>query len=438
MKIEVFLLPILITAFSNAEVPPIDSALAQRAFTEAKALSLRDGGNLWGRPLYGPMLIVDPDSRRVVANRADAHGLLQKEGGLYTGLLPKGIGIANTATNWSGVLWTMVVWPLPENGESRGRLMMHECFHRIQPELPSGAKGGNLPAEHLDSLDGRIWIQLEWRALEEALLSRGSQQTAAIRDAMIFRGRRQQQFPESAASELTLERVEGLAEYTGVIVHAYSLARAKADALDGLRNGARQATFGRSFAYASGPAYGLLLDERSPGWRRQLGPGSDLGDLLAKAVALRLPKDLSKDAHLRASRYGGERLRSDETRNESERAQRRSHLRARFIDGPVIQFPMAGHTTYTFNPSGAEPLEGFGTVFSRGTASGDWGNLEASEFLVLSSAGRNTGFQVPAPDDPTVRPLKGQGWSLALNPGWGLYSGVRKGDWVVSREPPSH
>lgn len=407
MKINILLLPVLLAVVSHAQTPSIDVAQAQQAFDEAKALSVREGGNLWGKFLYGPMLFADPETRRVVANQADSKGLLQREGGLYTGVLPKEVGIGNTAISWSGVLWTMVMWPLPENGESRGRLMMHECFHRIQPDLPSGDKGGSLPAEHLATLEGRIWLQLEWRALEEASLARGPKRVQAVRDALLFRAQRLSLFPGAAASEQSLELNEGLAEYTGILAHAYSLAQAKADALTGLRNGARKSTFGRSFPYASGPSYGLLLDERSPGWRNRLGPASDLGDLLAKAFSLRFPKALGKESELRASHYGGSLLRSDETRNESERAQRRSRLRTLFAAAAVLRLPWAGHISYTFDPNGAESLEGLGTVFIHGTASGDWGNSEAHEFLVLSVDGMNTGFQLPAPSDPNARPLKG-------------------------------
>src|SRR5690606_9983974 len=38
-----------------------------------------------------------------------------------------------------------------------------------------------------------------------------------------------------------------------------------------------------SFAYARGPAYGLLLDQADPGWHRRLDADADLGALLARA-----------------------------------------------------------------------------------------------------------------------------------------------------------
>ena len=89
MKINALLLPILLTVVSHAQTPSIDVAQAQRAFDEAKARSDREDGKLWGIPLFGPMLFVDAGTRRVVAHQADSKGLLQREGTLFTGTLPK-------------------------------------------------------------------------------------------------------------------------------------------------------------------------------------------------------------------------------------------------------------------------------------------------------------------------------------------------------------
>src|SRR5258708_4143208 len=78
--------------------------------------------------------------------------------------------VANTATTWNGVHWTMIMWgSICERSVPRRRLMLHECFHRIQDEagLPAGANDN----AHLDSLDGRYWFLLELRALAVALRS---------------------------------------------------------------------------------------------------------------------------------------------------------------------------------------------------------------------------------------------------------------------------
>ena len=88
----------------------IKLSLANHYFQEAKAASDRDGGKLWGVTLYGPMLFVDEATRSVAANEPDKNGILRKEANVFVGKLPDEINVANTAVNWAGVKWTMVIW----------------------------------------------------------------------------------------------------------------------------------------------------------------------------------------------------------------------------------------------------------------------------------------------------------------------------------------
>ena len=107
-------------AWADGATPqPIDLALARKSFDLASAASKADAGRLWGRPLYGPLLIVDPPSRSVVANQQDAESLLTESGGLFVGKLPAEISVANTAQRWAGTTWTMVMMPLARQKRSR-------------------------------------------------------------------------------------------------------------------------------------------------------------------------------------------------------------------------------------------------------------------------------------------------------------------------------
>jgi hypothetical protein len=92
--------------------------------------------------------------------------------------------------------------------------MLHGLFHRIQPELGLITEDGF--NEHLDTLEGRVWMRLEWRALRRAVESNGSGQTEAIADALAFRRERRRQFPGAADNERREEIREGLASYTGI------------------------------------------------------------------------------------------------------------------------------------------------------------------------------------------------------------------------------
>lgn len=98
-----------------------------------------------------------------------------------------------------GVRWCTFVWQMiPADDEAaRARIMLHELFHRVQPQL--GLLITSIPGEldHLDTLEGRHWMQLEWRALTRALDSSGAGCTEALRDALAFRMARRTLFPGS-------------------------------------------------------------------------------------------------------------------------------------------------------------------------------------------------------------------------------------------------
>jgi hypothetical protein len=62
---------------------------------------------------------------------------------------------------------------LPKNdADVRQQILLHGLFHRIQPELGLVTEDGF--NEQLDTLEGRYWMRLEWRALRRAVESSGS------------------------------------------------------------------------------------------------------------------------------------------------------------------------------------------------------------------------------------------------------------------------
>src|SRR5438874_4031693 len=172
-------------------------------FDEARLLWKQDGGQLWGHSLAGPMLFADRQTHRVVANQKDEEGQLQEREGVFVGQLPDGINVANRAVQWAGTHWTMVAWPLPRDKVDRAVLMMHESWHRLQDRLGFPATGPS--NRHLDTLEGRYALQLEWRALRQALLHQGDQRREAVEDALRFRGYRRSLFKEAATEERALE-----------------------------------------------------------------------------------------------------------------------------------------------------------------------------------------------------------------------------------------
>lgn len=412
----------------------VDTDLAREYFAEAEAVSDADGGELWGHELYGRMLFADPASRSAVANAADECGVLEEADGVWTGILPEEVGIANTSVEWCGQRWTVVVWPPPSGRYERRRLLAHELYHRIQPEL--GMTAANPGNAHLDTEEGRVWLRLEWRALARALGHSGEERRRAVMDALRFRDRRRRRFPEGAAEERALELNEGLAEFTGIRAAIPPNARAgwTVRQLESHDVQARRSSVVRSFAYASGPAYGLLLDDRDPGWRSRVGPDTDLGSLLMRAYGLPESAVAADEDEGRLALYDAARLRMEEAEREERRLAREARFRDRFIDGPTLSLPPGSRFGYAFDPNAVVPYADVGTVYLTARVNDEWGSLEVEEggVLLVRRDGRVVRVVVPAPRDPAARPLAGDGWTLELADGWVL-DRTDDGGWVVKR-----
>ena len=426
---------LFIAAFANsaakAQQPPIDIELSKAYFHEAQAASDRDQGLLWGQALYGPLLLIDPGTHMVVANQADREGKLVAHGGVWTGQFPDEAGAANTAIEWAGVHWTMVMWPLPWRRQSRLRLMMHECFHRVAPGI--GLSPADASPAHLDTLDGRIWLEMEWRALESAMWSKGAAREQAIVDALSFRGYRRSLFPGAAVQEDELEMNEGLAEYTGMKLSTLSDEEFSMVEDGALRLAADQhPNFVRSFAYVSGPAYGLLLDRTGGNWRKGLTPRSDLGALLAQLSRVKVSAVDEKDAVRRARSYDGDEIIEAETRRNSDRQLRLAKARQRFLAGPVLILPVGEQFNYGFDPNHVLSLDESSTVYEGGQVSDTWGVLKAPDgFLLVRGASGVLRVQVPAPGKTDGSSLTGEGWTLELAPGWRVVTSSRTGDLIL-------
>lgn len=410
-------LPLLVllgaAAPAAAQVQP---QLAQRWFEEATKLCERDAGRLWGVSLCGPMVIFDQATRTRATSRPEPEGPP-----------PRFPGGVDGPVTWGGSRW--FAFPLSmltgTDADARQQNMLHGLFHRIQPEL--GFMQGNDDGfnEHLDTLEG-VWMQLEWRALRRAVESSGSEQAQAIADALAFRRERRRLFPGAADNERREEIREGLASYTGVAAWANSPADAHRAAASELAAGESQTSFVGNFEAASGPGYGVLLDDLKPERRRQLRATSDLGDLLA-SVTSRPP---TKELAVAAARYDGAALRMKEEARDRAQQVRVAELRRRFVDGPVLTMPVGSGTSDT---TGSVGIPGAGTVFfGNFTISTRWGRLNANNGVLRSADGSTVSVPVTGPLEGTT--LQGDGWSATLNSGWVVRPAARPGSFTIVRE----
>jgi hypothetical protein len=377
-------------------------------------------------------MFVDPKTGNIVANQADLEHKLVPQDGVFTGKLPTEISPANTAIDWAGVHWTMVMWPVADFRQARERLLLHECFHRLQKKL--GLPARDAVNSHLDSLNGRIWIQMEWRALERALRQTGSARTAAIADVLLFRAYRRSLFPDSAKNEDALELNEGLAEYTGVRLSSADLPETAVRADLILRQARNNPTFARSFAYISGPAYGALLDLSGKPWRVSVKPTTDLGELLQQRYGVRT-RVSEAAARAAVSRYEGEEIVTNETQQEQRRTQQIAEARKKFLNGPVLILSLTDDVRYSYDPNNVVGIDTNSTVYPTMRLVDAWGVLTVTNgaWLERDASGHVVRARVPAPTDLSARPLKGEGWSLELTNGWEVVPGERSGDVMIRK-----
>jgi hypothetical protein len=407
----------LSAAFAPPAAAQVDQQRAQEYFKEVQALCERDGGRLWGVTLCGPMVIADVRTQTVATSQPPPDGPR-----------PRLVGLANAPVKWGGTTWGSYIWDFVVNATPRRRneLLLHELFHGVQPKL--GLSVPALASEHLDAVDGRYWLRLEWRALARALRESGEQRNSAVGDALAFRQARRAQYPANVEAERAAEITEGLAAYTGTVVAASSPADAVASALDQLAGAEDQESFVRTFAYASGPAYGLLLDASSPGWTRKVRGADDLGAMVMSAHGV----EPASDAAASAARYGAAELRAAEEQREQQRQARVAELRRRFVDGPVLVMP--GRGSATSDSRGAVAIQGVGTVyFGPVRASGEWGSLEADKGVLVASDGSSR--RVPGPQRRDDGTYFGDGWTFKPAPGWVVRDGPRPGDYEVVKQP---
>jgi hypothetical protein len=324
-------------------VAQVDQQRAQEFFKEAQAVCVRDGGRLWGMSICMPMVIGDARTQTFATSQPPPDAPR-----------PRLIGLLNGPIQWGDTMWAAIMWDTVALQEPRLRsgMLIHESFHIVQMRL--GLRVDALSAEHLDSVDGRYWMRLEWRALARALRESGEPRALAIREALAFRQARHARFPDMVESERAVEINEGLASYTQAVLPAQSEADAIARAVEGLIGAEGGESFVRTFAYA------------------KMRASDDVAALLMRALGVQPVAD----ATAAAVRYGGAEIRAAEEQREQQRQTRIAELRRQFIDGPVLVMPGAG--AGLSNSLGAVVIPDVGTIyFGAYCQTGEWGALQA-------------------------------------------------------------
>ncbi len=402
---------------------------ARTAFGSFQSVCTSEAARVWSESLCGPLILVDQDSRESWASQRPPFDGFRESEGVWSGTLPDSIGVANTSTLLGEELWIMVMTPLPSNPFAAIELLHHEAFHRVQVKL--GLNSPDRAQAHLEEADGRTWLRMEIRALAHALETPGRARRQAAEDAVAFRLTRLRLF-EADTLEAALETQEGLAAYTGARVALNATHEGQARVGSAILRRDSAESFGRSFAYATGPGLGLLLDDFDPTWKDRVAPDRPMFALLAETLGMagQSPEDLDADG--RGERYGLGEVRQAEHIRAEEARRRVAALRASFTKSVRLVLS-AESLRMTFDPNRIVPISGLGTVYFSATFSGAWGELDIDDGGVLVAEDW-TALTVSGPRQIDSDTVQGDGWSLELAPGWIVH---RQGDtWTARKESP--
>lgn len=407
----------VVPSSSLDQVRAFFSELPDQAFTK-----------LWQTEDPPQIMVLDSDKRIAFTKVSPGKGLFAEANGIWYGILPQGPSVEGSLLNWAGQTWLVMPWPLPATKWDQLSLWTQKAWIRHAQSLgfPHVAES----MAHLKTIEGRIWMRLEWQALRKALTNTGLKQRAAVADALCFRRHRRGLSEKAAFEELQVELSNGLGAYTALTLANHKdprewlvgkMARHSADE-----------DYTHAFAALSGPAFGLLLDEHRPNWRQKLNSHQDLALMLEVGMKLILPKAWYDAAQLRADVYQVAKIRHEETERAAHFERLRAEYRQTFVQQPVLGLPI-DQPGLKVDLKQAFSLGADGWILPSLALTQAWGTLKATKGVRLASDQSVVYLTLPFEEMETG--FRGDGWILALTEEWEIGEALTLGDLAVTQKP---
>ena len=309
----------------------------------------------------------------------------------------------------------MVALPLPDIKYERLNLLIHECFHRIQPLIDLDSIG-NYSNAHLDTKEGRIYLKLELEALKTALSCDNPKNH--IKNALLFRQYRQQLIPGAKKEENSLELNEGLAEYTGSILSGRDIETLTKHYISKIDWFYQLPTFTRSFAYFTIPVYGFFMKQSNEKWNLSINNKTNLTEFISDFYNMEILSLNYTDIEQLGKYYGIDSIVNMETEREQKHLNKIEKYKALFLTDSVVSIELE-NMKIGFNPSNLVPLGSFGIVYPNLRITDNWGILEVDSCGALVSLSWDNVI-ISYPKFMNDNFIEGYGWNLKFNEGWKL------------------
>jgi hypothetical protein len=415
--IFIFLLLTLVSCKEKDTTSYFTNEKALVYFTEIEKICNMDSGKLWGENLYGPIMFVERNTRRVVANSPDKEGLLKAKDGVYTGLYPRELIVNNAPLIFGGTTFAMI--PLPEvEDEYRAKTRaIHSLFHRFQEKM--GIATSMFNANNMDEKEARLWIKLEWKALRKAINTEGEESILALRDALIFRGSNRELYNKYAAEANRFETYEGFAAFTFTKLCTNSPEEFRKRLFEMLDRVYTMESYARSYGGIHGALYTTLLYNKGYDVSQIKTVDFDLGNAVRELYHIELPVVCRDVAGSLAVNYNMDEIKKEELKRD-ERIKESINSQANiFIQKPVVFLELES-PYFDFEPEEIHALDSLGTLYNSIRVSDNWGKLTVDKGGCLVS--NNLKFlRITAKSFKADKNhITGDGWHLILNNDWEL------------------
>jgi hypothetical protein len=285
-------------------------------------------------------------------------------------------------------------------------------------QLNNGLESSDYNPVHMNEKQARLWLKMEWKALEKAIRTKGETRTQAIRDALVFRYTRREIYPDYINEENKFENYEGLATFTFMYLghndtNAYTLA-----ILEYLHNLYRT-SYAQSYGFVHGALYAYLLYDVGFDFSTIDQPAIDLGELTRERYNITLP-EVSRDiAGSLAINYDIDIVIEEESERYERIKARLNKKTSAYTDKSVVFLELES-PSFSFEPEDVEPLDTLGDIYQRLRVSDNWGKIVVTDGGCLVSP--NLQFmRVPAKGIKDERNhITGEGWNMILNESWRL------------------
>lgn len=410
--------------------------------SKTKKLLDTDNGKLWNENLWNDNILVLDENETIYTLNKNVSNT-NKDSILYYKKIPeKTILHSNTNQQFENEKWA-IVQNYDITPSDSCQTPIHELFHLFHSKQINIA--GNI-VEYLDDYRARILLRSEFEALRNCIKSiqknNEIEATIFLSDAIYFRTQRENLFKKQNHYALELETLEGLASYTGFKLSAHKdLYRMAILELNGREN---PTGLNRSFAYATGLAYGLIFDHFSIQWRTDLKHIYSFSDIYKKQKVVTQIKGKNIEEIKKRNKYY--LIEEEEITRKIKTDSISVFYKNMFVNQPIlfVKRDTADKTYYmSFDMNSTFTLGKKGIVYSEISSSSTnplvFGNFKTTGetsigktgILITSNFDKLT---FPKPINVKDNIITGENYIIELNKGWAVKQIDKKGNLEIAKE----